>query len=401
LKIQSDSLASLETRFRRRFGDDGAVQFAAAPGRVNLIGEHTDYNDGFVLPMAIEREVVVAFRRRSDNMFAAHSVAFDEDIEVDLSVADAMPPRGWGTYVAGIARAMQGAGLDVNGVECMIDSDVPVGSGLSSSAALEMAVGRTLFAVSRLEWEPRTMARLGQRSEHEFVGIKCGLMDQLASALGESGYALLIDCRSMEARSVPIPEGARVVVMDTGARRALAGSEYNDRRESCEAAVSVARRHQNGIAALRDVSPELLDRIRPELDETTWRRARHVVEENLRPSKMAVAFERGDLTEAGRLMDDSHASLRDLYDVSSEELDLMSGLARRHPACYGARLTGAGFGGCAVALVDTDATDSFIADVHGQYRQQVDLPSELFACAPAAGARLVHQDVGEAGSHQE
>ena len=356
---------------------------------MNLIGEHTDYNDGWVLPMAIEREVVVAFRPRRDSVFAAYSVAFDEEIEVDLEIPDAMPPTGWGTYVAGIARAMQREGLDVQGVDCMIDSDVPVGSGLSSSAALEMAIGRTLFAVSELEWNPRTMALLGLRSEHDFVGIKCGLMDQLASALGRSGYALLLDCRSMAAMPVAIPETAEVVVMDTGARRALAGSAYNERRESCEAAVAVARRGDGRIEALRDVSPELLEEIRPELDETTWRRAKHVVEENLRPGLMAAALEAGDLAEAGRLMNDSHASLRDLYDVSSEELDLMAGLARSHPACFGARLTGAGFGGCAVALVQAGESDGFIETVHSSYRREVDLPSALFACRPAAGARLL------------
>jgi galactokinase len=375
LKIQSGFIATLEACFRDRFGEAGEVQFALAPGRVNLVGEHTDYNDGWVLPMAIERHVGV----------------FEESLELDLAAPEVPVPRGWMTYVAGMAWMMARAGSQVSGIDCVIDGDVPLGSGLSSSAALEMATARALCAASELTWSPRDMARLGQRAEHEFVGVNCGLMDQMASALAESGCAMLLDCRSMTTEKVPIPEDARVVVMDTGVRRSLAGSEYNDRRASCEAAVEVAKRLNPEVKALRDVDTALLESARSGLDELTYRRAKHVVEENARPAAMAAALRDGDLVEAGRLMNESHRSLRQLYEVSSAELDLVTDLARSHSTCFGARLTGAGFGGCAVALVDAEGAGGFIFDVHSAYRAEVDLSSEFFGCRPAAGAHIVQR----------
>jgi galactokinase len=376
-------------RFAERFGAGPAPRVAVAPGRVNLIGEHTDYNDGYVLPMAIARAAVVVFRPRADRILRGHAVAFDETRERALDALAAPGGHDWLSYVAGVAWAFAAEGLAVPGLDVVIDGDVPLGAGLSSSAALEMATARALCAAGEIAWEPVRMARLGQRAENQFVGMNCGIMDQFASAVSEEGTALLLDCRSLETRAVPVPEDAAVVVMDTGARRALAGSAYNDRRAACERVVAHLRALDPSVRALRDVTPALLERGRAGLDPIDYRRAGHVVPESRRPVEMAKAFETGDLAAAGRLMNDSHFSLRDLYEVSCEELDLITEIARRQTACFGARMTGAGFGGCAVALVRADSVGPFCEAVLGTYTGRIDLPAALYPCRPMAGARLL------------
>jgi galactokinase len=380
---------SLRSRFRELSGGTEAPRVAAAPGRVNLIGEHTDYNDGWVLPMAIERGVRIAFARRPDRRIRAYSVIFEESSEIDLDHLTAPGGSRWDSYIAGVAWAMADTGISVSGADMVIDGDVPLGSGLSSSAALEMATARVLCSVSGIEWSAVAMARIAQVAENRYVGVSCGLMDQLASAAAEEGHALLLDCRSLATEAVPIPDDVVVVVLDTGVRRTLAGSAYNQRRSSCETAVRALQALAPDIRALRDVDQELLEAGRSRIDEISYRRASHVVAENRRPLAMAAALRDGDLQAAGRLMDDSHASLRDLYEVSCDELDLITRLARDHPACHGARLTGAGFGGCAVALVAADRSDAFITEVGAAYRDATDLPGELFASRPSAGATLL------------
>ena len=376
--------------FRGRFGAADEPAVALAPGRVNLIGEHTDYNDGWVLPMAIDRWVGVAFAPRDDRVLRAHSVAFAETRE--LVVDDLALPggSGWIAYVAGTAWAMLASGFEVAGVDLLIDGDVPLGSGLSSSSALVMATVLALCEASGIEWSPVEMALLGHRVESDWVGVKGGVMDQYTAALGRAGHALLLDCRSLSHSLVPIPDEAVVVVMDTGVPRILADSAYNERSASCRAAVEALRQADPEVRALRDVGLDLLEAERGRLDETTYRRARHVVEENTRPRAMANALADGNLEEAGRLMNESHASLRDLYEVSSFELDLLTELARDHPACFGARLTGAGFAGCAIALVSAEGEEEFTAATHSRYRSRVSLPSTFFACRPESGARLLH-----------
>jgi galactokinase len=375
--------------FVERFGAAPAPRVALAPGRVNLIGEHTDYNDGYVLPMAIARTAVVVFRPRADRVLRGHAVAFDETRERALDGLAAPGGHDWLSYVAGVAWAFAAEGLRVPGLDVVVDGDVPLGAGLSSSAALEMATARALCAAGDVAWEPVRMARLGQRAENEYVGMNCGIMDQFAAAVSEEGTALLLDCRSLETRAVPVPADAAVVVMDTGARRALAGSAYNDRRAACERVVAHLRTLEPSVAALRDVNADLLERGRAGLEPTDYRRASHVVPENRRPVEMAGAFAAGDLAAAGRLMNDSHFSLRDLYEVSCEELDLITEIARRQIACFGARMTGAGFGGCAVALVRAEAARSFCETVLATYTGKIDLPAALYPCRPMAGARLL------------
>jgi galactokinase len=379
----------LSPLFRAKIGRTDAPLIAVAPGRVNLIGEHTDYNDGWVLPTAIDRRVGLAFAPRDDRMLRVHSVVFDETRE--LSIDDLAPPGGseWFSYPAGVAWAMISSGIEVSGADIVVDGDVPLGSGLSSSSALVMAAALALCELSGVPWSPVEMALLGHRVESDWVGIKGGVMDQFTAAMARKGHALLLDCRSLSHRPVRIPEEVRVVVMDTGAPRTLAGSAYNERSASCRAAVEILEDADPTISALRDVGLDLLEANRNLLDETTYRRARHVVEENARPPAMADALAEGDLAEAGRLMDESHFSLRDLYEVSSVELDLFTELAREHPACHGARLTGAGFGGCAIALVSAESVEDFMEATNSRYQSKVELPSSVFACRPAGGARLL------------
>jgi galactokinase len=383
-------VGGVKERFAEAFGAP-APRLAVAPGRVNLIGEHTDYNDGFVLPMGIGRCTAIAFRRRSDRRLRAHSMAFRETVEIDLQTA--RPPGGshWSSYVVGVAWAFAQDGVEVPGLDAVIDGDVPIGAGLSSSASLELATARAFSAAADLPWDPVGMARLGQRAENLYVGTNCGIMDQMASAMSWHDCALLLDCRSLETRAVPVPKGAAVVVMDTGVRRTLATSAYNERRAACEAAVASLQALHPEIHALRDVTLEMLESARDRLDPVAYKRARHVVPENLRPQRMADALAASDLAASGRLMNESHESLRDLYEVSCPELDLITDIARAQPGCHGARMTGAGFGGCAVALVEERRVPAFSEAVRAAYDGKVEWTSALFACRPAAGARLLEE----------
>ena len=381
--------AQIRSRFRDLFGISGDPLLAEAPGRVNLIGEHTDYNDGWVFPMAIDRHIWVAFAPRDDGVLRAHSPIFVETREVALESIDSARDSNWFAYIAGVAWAVMQAGHEIKGMDLVVDGDLPPGAGLSSSAALEMATARALCEVSEIVWRPKEMARIGQRAENDFVGVNCGLMDQIASAEAKSGSALLLDCRSLATESIPFPDTAKIVVMDTGAPRTLAASAYNKRRASCELAVEALRSRNPDIRALRDASRGDLSAIRSQLDEETYHRACHVVDENQRPAAMAGALQDGDLVLAGHLMNDSHCSLRDLYEVSSHALDLITDLARHQPSCFGARLTGAGFGGSAIALVKAEDAEDFAEEVSAAYVAQLDLPSEFFVCQPAGGAHLV------------
>ncbi|MGE5246546.1 MAG: galactokinase [Betaproteobacteria bacterium] len=373
--------------FARTFGREPAG-IALAPGRVNLIGEHTDYNDGFALPMAIDRGVRVAVALRTDGLVRAHAAAFDETCEIDVAALAPGRLRGWSAYVGGVVWMLTRTAFPISGADLAIVSDLPIGAGLSSSAALELAVMRALAFAAGAEWDARAMAARAREAEHEFVGVACGVMDQFASALGRSGCALLLDCRSLGARPVPVPADAAVVVMDTAVRRALSSSAYNARRAACARAVAAVRKLAPDVAALRDVDAALLARARDRMDDEAFRRASHVVAENGRPAAMAERLGARDLAGAGRLMHDSHASLRDLYEVSCPELDAMVTAAERQPSCYGARLTGAGFGGCAIALVASAQADDFVAAVEREYARDTGRTGTLFVVQPSDGAHL-------------
>jgi galactokinase len=354
-----------------------------APGRVNLIGEHTDYNDGFVLPLAINRAVWIALRPSANNHVSVHSVDFNQRGEFPLEGLT-NDKAGWIEYLKGTAWSLQDAGHKLAAWEGAVQGDVPLGAGLSSSAALEMATARAFAAVSGLAWEPAPMAKLGQRAENRWVGVNCGIMDQLISAAGRANHALLIDCRSLETRPVPFPAGVAVAVLDTGTRRGLAGSLYNQRRSCCEAAAKYF-----GVKALRDVTLADFNRRAAGLDDETLRRARHVIGENERTLKAVEAMGCGDARTLGELMNQSHASLRDDYEVSADALNAMVDAARGHKACYGARMTGAGFGGCAMALIESQNADDFVRHTAEAYKKETGNDPAVYVCTATNGAEVV------------
>ena len=373
--------------FAREFGSRHTI-LVRAPGRVNLIGEHTDYNDGFVLPMAIEPAVWIAARPRRDSTVHALSLDLESPLTLDLTLLESSP-EGWGKYVAAVAWAFAREGLLLNGWEGVVASDVPLGAGLSSSAALELATARLFAQLSGLEWEPWRMARLAQRAENEYVGVHCGIMDQMASAAAQRQHAILIDCRSLHTENVRLPARSTVVVLDTATRRGLEHSAYNTRRAECEEA---ARRL--GVTSLRDATPELLAARAGSLPEVLARRAWHIVTENARVLRCVLALREGDLPTAGALFSESHASLRDLYEVSGTALERMVEAAEESRGCYGARLTGAGFAGCAVALVESASAHAFQEEVIARYARRTDHHGLAFASTPAQGAEVVEASPG-------
>lgn len=353
-----------------------------APGRVNLIGEHTDYNDGYVLPIAIDREIYFAARPRPDSQVNLHSLDLHQDYTFNLTEIQpgAKEPI---EYIKGVAWALQRAGYPLTGIEGVFVGDIPIGAGLSSSAALEIAAARLFSAASGFAWQPTEMATLAQQAEREWVGVNCGIMDQLISAVGVPDHAVLIDCRTLETAPAPLPTGSAVIVLDTGTRRGLVDSAYNQRRVQCEAAA-----HAFGVPALRDLSLSEFEQGKEILDEVTRRRARHVISENWRVLVAAEALKNDDPLTFGYLMQESHASLKNDFEVSSPALDAIVELANSHPACFGARMTGAGFGGCAVALIDRNQTDSFIAHVQAAYSQQTGYQPQVYLCQASGGASV-------------
>lgn len=376
------SQEAIRQYFVEVFGEEPDLM-VRAPGRVNLIGEHTDYNDGFVLPIAIDRAVWIALRGRPDAQLHLYATAFDGRTEVDLT-ALSFENAGWAEYVKGVAHVLAEEGYALSGWDGVIAGDVPIGAGLSSSAALELATARAFAQLGEWRWDPKRMALAGQRAENEWVGVNCGIMDQLISAAGEADHALLIDCRTLATEAVPLPTETAVVILDTATRRGLVESAYNERRAQCEAAARFF-----GVPALRDVSPEMFAALEDQLDAVTRKRARHVITENARTLQAAGALRRGNAAEMGRLMNESHASLRDDFEVSRSELDTMVALAQAHPAAYGARMTGAGFGGSAVALVREADSEQFARDVAEAYLAATGLKPEVYVCRAMPGASVV------------
>ncbi len=374
--------------FRRYYGGEPRF-WVRAPGRVNLIGEHTDYNDGFVLPAAIEREMLFALSPRDDGMTLLRSLDYPHPVEFDLKMVEAAPEDPWGNYVRGVAWALQEAGVPLSGFHGVAQGDVPIGSGLSSSAALEVATALAYQAASGFEMDGVTMAKVCQRAENAFVGVNCGIMDQFVSRNAEDGSALLIDCRSLAYRAVPLPsDGVKLVIADTAKRRGLVDSEYNARRRECEAAVRLLSESLPGVTALRDVSVEQFEALADRLPEIPRKRARHVIMEDDRTLRAVERLEAGDLAAVGRLMNESHVSLRDDYAVSGPELDAMVELAWETPGVLGSRMTGAGFGGCTVSLVEDGAVERFCAEIPARYTPRTGLTPSLYVTRAAPGATV-------------
>jgi galactokinase len=376
----------LRNSFRKLYG--AKPRLFSAPGRVNLIGEHTDYNDGFVLPMAIDRETVVAAAARDDRRVRVYSLNLDESGEFDLD----WPGQGlrglWLDYVEGVAHVLESRGALLSGTDMVISSDVPAGAGLSSSAALELSVGLALVTLSGAKVELASLALAGQQAEHTFVGTKCGIMDQLVVALGRSGHALLIDCRSLEVEPIPMNiQGVAVAVCDTRVKHELSSSEYNKRRAECERGVELLREVLPGIRALRDVSTTEFALYEERLPEPIRRRCRHVVTENARTLSAAEALRSGKLDTMGQLMAESHRSLRDDYEVSSTELDAMVEIANHSRGVLGARMTGGGFGGCTVNLVRRDALEEFRDVVSREYKMATGNQTDIYVVEASDGAK--------------
>ena len=376
--------AAFEAQFGRR--PDGLSE---APGRVNLIGEHVDYNDGFVLPFAIEQSVLVAWAARDDDAVWAYSLDFDEQSRFNLSNVTHVAPGSWANYVRGVAAVLLTNGR-LPGLELAITGEVPAGAGLSSSAALEVAVAGAFRDAAALDLSKERLALLCQRAENEFVGVQCGIMDQFASALCGRDAALLIDCRTLAHRAVPLRLGAAglaIVIVDSGVRRELRSSAYNERRRECGRAVATLRHRlaRPSLQSLRDVSIDEVDLLTG--DALLYRRARHVVSEIARVAAAAEALEAADFRAAGELMVESHLSLRDDYEVSAPELDLLVGLATAQRYVLGSRLTGAGFGGCTVSIVEREGLGRFEHDVLDPYAAKTGRTPALYVSEPQDGMR--------------
>lgn len=365
------------------------IRLFRAPGRVNIIGEHTDYNDGFVLPAAIDRQIWLALKMRQDREVTVHSLDFSETSAFSLDAIERDAERPWSNYLRGVCLVLEEAGYRLPGAEVAFAGDIPIGSGLSSSAALEMATATAFLSLAGREVPREQLARLCQRAENEFVGTRCGIMDQFVSALGRTGHAILIDCRSLAHRSIPLPEGVRLIVSDTGVRRGLVSSEYNTRRQQCEEAVALLREVIPNLTSLRDLTLEQLEANARTLPEVIYRRARHVVTENDRVMKAIGSMERGDLPQLGHLLNLSHGSLRNDYEVSCAELDTMVAIARCQPGAYGSRMTGGGFGGCTVSLVAEEHAPAFVGGVAPAYKDETGLEAQIHICSVADGAREI------------
>lgn len=370
------------TVFEEKFGESPR-HIIRAPGRVNLIGEHTDYNDGFVLPMAINREMWIALSPTNTPSVMIHSLDFDEPINFSLDDYEKEPDTP-ADYVKGVAWALQEEGHELSGWEGVMKGNVPIGAGLSSSAALELATARAFTAVNNIEWDATKMALLCQKAENQWVGVNSGIMDQMISAAGDAGHALLIDCRSLETQLLPLPSGTVVVILDTNTRRELVTSAYNERREQCETAAKYF-----GVKKLRDVSLDQFVSEKEGLDDVTMRRARHIITENARVIYAKEAMLKNDPLELGKLMNISHESMRDDFEITNDALNIIVALAQAHPASYGARMTGGGFGGCAVALVKADEVSDFTKSVSIAYAEKTPQTASIYITEPTKGAEII------------
>jgi len=365
-----------------------------SPGRVNLLGEHVDYNDGVVLPVAIDRVVDIHFRRMEGKQITLYAYDLGEDCSFDAdqldrkTTLDGTPLPDWALYPAGVIWNLMRYDFQIEGFSADFRSNIPIGAGLSSSAAVEVGFAVVCEALGGWQLERMTMARICQEAEHEYVGVNCGLMDQFACACGVQEHALMLDTRSLAFRAIPLPRDTAIVIADSTLRRSLVTSAYNDRRKDCETAVAYFHEIDPSIRALRDVTPQWFLTAENKLPPDIFRHARHVVEEIARVDEAIRLLEKNDTEGFGKLMIQTHASLRDLYEVSSPELDMLAEGATAIEGCLGARLTGAGFAGCTVNLVRRDRVDPFIRQLRADYLAKTGLVASIFATRPVDGAHL-------------
>lgn len=370
-------LTQLRSKFRAKYGTEPRI--FRAPGRVNIIGEHTDYNGGFVLPCAIDLATYVAGRERPDRLIRVASLNFENELEFDLDNVNQPPAKNWTKFVQGVALILERSDFRLRGADLLIESDVPVGAGLSSSAALEISVAYALDTFSGHVVDGMKLANVGQAAENEFAGVRSGIMDQFASVFGQKGNALFLDCRSLEWSAIPVSAG-KFVICNTKTKHDLADGEYNSRRTECEAAATFL-----GKASLRDATLDDLDLI-ADMPETLKKRARHVITENTRVLATVAALRGNDLEAVGKLINESHASLRDDFEASCEELDLMVNLARGQSGVLGARMMGGGFGGCTINLFEPGEHRDFASKIAGLYERETGILPEIYECEAANGA---------------
>jgi galactokinase len=378
------NLPELTQHFQELFDDHPRI--FRAPGRVNLIGEHTDYNDGFVMPAAVGFSTYVAIAGRPDRKLVIHSEEFPGKFEFDLDNLPQQHTAAWCDYALGVAIMLQKSGLKARGANLLVHGEVPIGAGLSSSAAIEVASALALMSLGELQLPLPEVAKLCQQAENNFVGARVGIMDQFVSCLGKAGQALLLDCRSLDFKLVPIPSGIRLVVCNTMVKHDLATGAYNTRRKECEEGVRYFAKWDSTIRALRDVSLEMLDEHAHDLPTTIEKRCSHVVRESQRTLDAARALTEGDLVQVGKLMRASHQSLRDLYEVSCRELDLMVDAAEGLPGFCGGRMTGGGFGGCTVNLVREESAGNFAKQIAERYSHATGIKPQVYLCTAEAGA---------------
>jgi galactokinase len=382
---------TLKQQFGTLFGAGRRIHLIRAPGRVNLIGEHTDYNDGFVCPMAIEPQVTVACRSRDDGVVRIASTAFPGEVaEFSVQARITRGEPSWTNYIRGVAAELIGAGIPLTGMEALYTNNLPVGGGLSSSAAIEVSTGLGLLTLAGLTMDPMRLALVCQKAEHEYALVPCGIMDQMIVASGHVGRATLFDCRSFNKQYVPLdPEDLRIVICNSLVKHELTGGEYAERRRQCELGVAFFKKENPATKALRDVSMKQIESAVGRLDDLTLRRSRHVVGENARCTQAAAALEKQDYDRAGELMVQSHNSLRDDYEVSCLELDFLAAEAMKVRGVYGARMTGGGFGGCIVALCQPRAVEPLTDHLRRTYRAKFNIDPTTFATTATAGASVI------------
>ena len=382
-------ISELIEQYHSLYGGAEPEIIVRAPGRVNLIGEHTDYNDGFVFPCAIERDILMVAGRRTDRQIRAYALNFHQSTTFSLDNPPRIPQgrERWSNYLRAMTSVLGSEGISLVGLNCVAWGDVPTGAGLSSSAAMLVAAGYMLSAGTETEIDPVRRAVLAQKAEREFVGVNVGIMDMYISALGKKDHALFIDTRSLTYEAVPLPtSGVSIVIADTNKKRGLVDSEYNTRRSECEQAVTLLQAHLPEITALRDVTLEQFERYAETLPETVRRRARHVISENERVLESVDALKSGNVERFGELMNASHESLRSDYEVSCAELDAMVAAARSVDGVFGSRMTGAGFGGCTVSLVADAAVETFLQSVPAKYTEATGLTPAIYVTTAAQGA---------------
>ncbi len=384
---QPDIISDTARAFKTKFGH-APTHVASAPGRVNLIGEHTDYNNGYVFPVAINRQTVIAASPRSDRKLHIHAHNFNATTEVALTNLERTKEQSWSNYSKGVAFVLQDEGHKVTGANLLINSDIPNGAGLSSSAALEMATAHALLAISAVTMPPLDIIHACHDAEFEFVGVHCGIMDQFISCLGKKSHALFLDCESLRYEHIPVPARCKLVVCDTGIRRNLAASEYNIRRQQCSEGAQQFSYVLPSVKTLRDVSVAQFEEHKGRLGDIIRRRCRHVIYENARVLNSVEALRKSDLSDFGKLMYQSHMSLKNDYEVSCGELDAIVDICAEVEGVYGARMTGAGFGGAAICLVESERADAVVRRLEVEYPRATGRKPAIQVCTIEDGARV-------------